>query len=349
MSKVVTLGEVMIRLSTPGFKRFQQAMPGSLDVHFGGAEASVAGLIANWGGDAAFVTALPDTPLGHACVANLRSVGVDMGHTRLTAEGRMGVYFVEHGVNQRSGQVIYDRADSSFAITPPGDYDWDAIFSDATWLVVSGITPAISNNCSWVASVALEQARRHGVKIACDMNYRSKLWKWDSRLAPRDLAAKTMEEVVRQVDLLICGRDDAIGTLGISKDTPDDSLPAEISRRYQNVNHIAITQRESLSSTSQRIAASLYDTASGESFHAPGPGRFYEITDVVDRIGAGDAFVAALVFAMEDPALCSSSLAIQFANAAACLAHSIEGDLCYISRAEVELLIDQRGIGRIDR
>jgi 2-dehydro-3-deoxygluconokinase len=176
MSRVVTFGEIMARLAAPGFKRFQQAMPGTLDVTFAGAEASIAASIAFLGGDAAFVTALPEHAIADACVANLRSLGVNTRHILRTPQGRLGLYFLETGANQRPGNVIYDREGSAIAITPATDYDWNAIFAGAEWFIVSGITPAISRNAADVTLIALREASQRGVKVAIDMNYRSKLW-----------------------------------------------------------------------------------------------------------------------------------------------------------------------------
>lgn len=172
MSRVVTFGEIMARLATPGHRRFGQAMPGSLDVTFAGAEASVAGSIAYLGGEAAFVTALPDHALADACVAEVRSLGVDTRHILRTPDGRLGLYFLETGANQRPGNVIYDRAGSSVALTPADAYDWQAILEGAEWFVVSGITPAISRHAAEATATALREASRRGVKVAIDMNYR---------------------------------------------------------------------------------------------------------------------------------------------------------------------------------
>ena len=192
MSRIVTFGEIMARLATPGFQRFQQAMPGALDVTFAGAEASIAAAIAFLGGDAAFATALPQHAIADACVAALRSMGVDTRHIVRTKRGRLGLYYLETGANQRPSNVIYDREGSSVAITPTHEYNWSAILGGAEWFVISGITPAISRNSAEVTMTAVREANRRGVKVACDMNYRSKLWQWEPPLKPRELATRTM-------------------------------------------------------------------------------------------------------------------------------------------------------------
>jgi len=352
VNRIVAIGEIMARLSTPGGQRFQQAMPGSLDVHFGGAEASVAALIAHLGGRSAYVTALPNNPLGRACIANLNSLGVEMQHTLLTDDGRLGLYFVEHPASQRAGQVIYDRRDSAFAITPPDAYDWDRIFVDASWCVTSGITPAISSNGAAVAREAISQARCSGVPIACDLNYRSKLWRWGDGQSPPELAAATMQSLVDQVDLLVTGRGDATQLLGVDAGKSDESLLSKIAAQYPQLRSIALTRRSSVSAKHQRFGASLYVVETQRTYNAPQQaerdGQF-DITDVVDRIGSGDAFLGALLFALQTPELADPQSAISFATAACVLAHSIPGDISFITRDEIESLMNGPAAGRLDR
>lgn len=349
MTRFVTFGEIMLRLSTPGYQRYGQAMPGSLDTHFGGAEASVAGLLAYWGHQATYVTSLPNNPIGEACVANLRSLGVDTESIAFSDDARMGLYFVEHGVNQRSGQVIYDRADSAFAVTPTERYDWGAILKDASWFLTTGISPAVSRNGSTVTADAIKHAVNHGVRVACDVNYRSKLWRWDASRSPETCAAHTMQPLVSQADLLVCGRGDAVEILGVGPQASDDELPRELAARYPKLKHIAMTRRRSESYNDQQFGASLYDVATDTLHHAPELHQFYRIGDVVDRIGTGDAFTAALLHALETADLKDPATAIRWATATACLAHSIEGDFSYVRPEEVRALIESRGIGRIIR
>ncbi len=356
MSRIVTFGEIMARLATPGFQRFQQAMPGTLEVTFAGAEASIAASIAYLGGDAAFVTALPQHAIADACVADLRSMGVDTHNIVRTERGRLGVYFLESGANQRPGNVIYDRDGSSVAITSASDYDWSAILDGAEWFVISGITPAISQNAAEVAMTAVREANQRGVKVACDMNYRSKLWQWAPPLKPRELATRTMRELMPLVDLFIGGREDATEMLGIpDAGSAPESLVAvarQIAQSFPRIQRVAMTRREGISATHNNFGGLLYDATTDRTCFAPlnkDAPTFYEITDIVDRLGAGDAFTAGLLFALTTPELSAQQTAVSFAVAAGCLAHSIEGDFNYTSRAEVEALMNGDASGRVKR
>lgn len=353
MSRIVTLGEIMGRLAAPGHLRFQQTMPGALEVTFAGAEASVAMSVSLLGGEAAFVTALPQHAIADACVANLRSVGVETRHILRTPQGRLGLYFLETGANQRPGQVIYDREGSAMALTPPEAYDWEAIFARAEWFLISGITPAISRNAAEVAKAAMREASGRGVKIACDMNFRSKLWQWEPGLSPRDLATRTMRELIPLVDLFIGGREDAVQMLGmeVGETTPEE-LARQIVAAYPRLQYVAMTLREGVSATHNNWGGMLYEAASGQSYRAPlQAGRYqpYAITDIVDRLGGGDAFTAGLLFALTTPDLRSPERAVSFAVAASCLAHSISGDFNYSTREEVEALMAGDASGRVKR
>lgn len=356
MSRIVTFGEIMARLATPGFKRFQQTMPGTLEVTFAGAEASIAASIAYLGGDAAFVTALPDNALADACVADLRLMGVNTQHILRTESGRLGLYFLETGANQRPGNVIYDRDGSSVATTPASAYDWSAIFEGAEWFVISGITPAISRNAAEVSMTAVREASARGVKVACDMNYRSKLWQWDPPLKPRELATRTMREMMPFVDLFIGGREDAAEMLGIpdAGSSPDAlvDIARQITAQFPRIKRVAMTRREGISASHNNFGGLLYDASTDSASFAPmksGAPSFYEITDIVDRLGAGDAFTAGLLFALTTPALSDQQTAVSFAAAAGCLAHSIEGDFNYIARDEIKALMSGDASGRVKR
>ena len=356
MSRIVTFGEIMGRLAAPGFKRFQQAMPGSLDVTFAGAEATVAASIAYMGGDAAFVTALPAHSIADACVANLRGLGVDTRHILRTPAGRLGLYFLETGANQRPGNVIYDREGSSVAITPPEAYDWSAIFNGADWFLISGITPAISRNAAAVALAAMREGSQRGVRVACDMNFRSKLWQWRPGTPPRELAARTMRELMPFVDLFIGGREDAAEMLGIRpRDEAAEPLldvARQIVTQFPRITRVAMTLREGISASHNNWGGLLYDAALDQTFLAPLKDGCYEpypITDIVDRLGGGDAFTAGLLFALTTPELAEPSTAVAFAVAASCLAHSIEGDFNYSTRPEIEALMGGAVSGRVNR
>ena len=349
MSRIVTFGEIMGRLATPGFQRFQQAMPGALEITFAGAEASIAASIAYLGGDASFVTALPAHAIADACVADLRSIGVDTRHIRRTSEGRLGLYFLEKGVNQRPGNVIYDREGSSVAITPAEAYDWAAIFAGAEWFIISGITPAISRNAAEVSKRAMLEATERGVKVACDMNYRSKLWQWDPSQTPRELATRTMRELMPFVDLFIGGREDAEEMLGLRGASLLDDLARQIVKQYPRIQLVAMTRREGVSATHNNFGGLLYDAVTDQVVYAPAADQWYTITDIVDRLGAGDAFTAGLIFALTTPELSEPGTAVSLATAAGCLAHSIEGDFNYSTRAEIEALMGGDASGRVKR
>ncbi len=356
MSRIVAFGEIMCRLATPGQKRFGQAMPGQLDTTFAGAEASAAVSIAHLGGRASFVTALPDHALAEACLAQLRSFGVETEHILRVPQGRLGLFFYEAGSNQRPANVIYDRENSSVSITPAATYDWDAIFEGAEWLILSGITPAISKNAAEVTEIAMQQAQAHGVKIACDMNYRSKLWNWDPSLKPRELASQTMRKLLPYVTLFLGGEQDAAEILGITPDENSEQplldIARQISKRYPQMTHIAMTLRECFSANHHSFGGVLYVREQDEIFHAPmrnGQYQPYQITDIVDRLGGGDAFTAGLLFAMGDPELNDPQNTINFATAAACLSHSFEGDYNLATRAEIETLMHGDLSGRVNR
>ncbi len=349
MSRVVTFGEIMGRLAAPGFKRFQQAMPGTMDVTFAGAEASIAASIAYLGGDAAFVTALPEHAIADACVANLRSLGVNTRHILRTPQGRLGLYFLETGANQRPGNVIYDREGSAIAITPAADYDWNAIFEGAEWFIVSGITPAISRNAAEVTMTALHEALQRGVKVAIDMNYRSKLWQWEPPLLPRELATRTMRDLLPFADLFIGGREDAEAMLGLQGSPSLDELARQLAQQFPRISRVAMTVREGISATHNNFGGLLFEKATDQVCYAPVNGRLYPITNIVDRLGAGDAFTAGLIYALTNPDLDAPQSAIAFATAAGCLAHSIEGDFNFSTREEIAALVGGDSAGRVKR
>lgn len=343
MSRVVTFGEIMARITTPGFARFQQAMPGGVNLTFAGAEASIAASLAYLGMDAACVTALPDHAIADACIADLRSLGVETHHILRRSEGRLGVYYLEHGANQRGGQVIYDREGSTVAITPASAYDWESLFSGCECFVISGIIPAISANAAGVALTAVQEARRRGITVVCDMNYRTKLWRWEPPLSASALATRTMRQLMPWVNVFVGGAGDASTMLGIERSGDHAELSQRIIHDFPNLTHIAFTLRDGSTSAAQSFSGLLYETATRTLHTAPR----YTITQVIDRLGAGDAFTAGLVFSLvqaSDAATC-----IRFATAAGCLAHSIEGDYSYSTRAEIEALMLGDAAGRVSR
>ncbi len=366
--KVVTFGEIMARLAPPGVLRFRQALPGALNVTFAGAEANVAvSLSMLTAGDAmetAFVTALPNNVLADACLSTLRALGVGTDHVVRSEAGRLGLYFLETGANQRPSQVIYDRSGSTISVTPSDAYDWAAILRDASWFHVTGITPAISQAAAECTLAAVRLAQERNVRVSCDLNFRSKLWRWHNSLPARELAEQTMREILPYVDVLIANEADCGDVLGIrAAETDVDAGQLDVERypdvarqvaaQFSNISQIAITLRESLSASHNNWGGMLYVCESDAAHFAPmdEAGRYqpYEIRNIVDRVGAGDAFAAGLIYALLAPDLCESQTAIRFAAAASCLAHSLVGDANYSSRSEVESLMRGSGSGRVVR
>ena len=353
----------MGRLCPDGYSRFAQSMPGKLELLFAGAEANVAVSLAILGSPASFVSALPTNALGDACVQTLRGIGVDTSHILRTKHGRLGLYFVEKGANQRPSNVLYDREGSAIAITPSDKYDWKAIFSDASWLHVSGITPALSQIAFESTLAAVRAAKAVGATVSCDLNFRKKLWQWEAGTKSTALARRCLTQIRPHVDVVIANEEDAADVLGIHADGSDihgghlaiDRYPQvakEIARQFPNIAKVAITLRESISASHNNWGAMLYDVASSQAHFAPESGGKYapyEIRNIVDRVGGGDSFAAGLVFALNTGELSSPSTAVRFAVAASCLAHSIEGDFNFSSRAEVEALMGGNASGRVVR
>jgi 2-dehydro-3-deoxygluconokinase len=355
MSRIITFGEVMGRLAAPGCKRLAQTLPGTLDITFAGAEVNVAASIALLGGEASFVSALPDHAVAEAVVANLRALGVDTRHILRTPGGRLGLYFYEAGVNQRPGNVIYDREGSSVAVTPPEAYDWAAVFEGAAWFHLSGITPAISATAAKVALRAVQEAAGRGLPVSCDMNYRSKLWQWEPSVPPHELAGRTMQELLPFVTVFMGGCEDAAMLLGIHAPADAEDALLEVARqiavRFPRLTHVAMTQR-GVAGAHQSWAGALHEAAQDKNFYAPlQEGRLepYVIPHVVDRLGTGDAFAAGLIFALTIPELAAPQRAVEFAVAASCLAHSIEGDFNFSTRGEVEALLRGAAGGAVNR
>jgi len=364
MPDLVTFGEIMARIEPPPPYRFAQALPGSALVSFAGAEANVAAAYALLGGQAAFLSALPHGPMADACVAYLRTVGVDTSRILRRPTGRMGIFFLESGACQRPSTVWYDRAGSTIAILGPDDYDWPALLAGARRLHISGITPALSAAAAQTSLECVRRARAAGLKVSLDLNFRKKLWDWKPGVAPRELARSIMAEILPYVDLVIGNEEDAEDVLGIkagassvqSGNLDVDRYPdvaRQVADRFTNVSMVAITLRESISATHNNWGAMLWTRTGGSAHFAPlRQGRYqpYPITDIVDRVGSGDAFAGALLYALDDaelsrdPATCAG-----FAAAASCLCHTIRGDFNFVSRAEVVALMGGDTSGRVKR
>ncbi|MAG94447.1 MAG: carbohydrate kinase [Planctomycetaceae bacterium] len=362
--RLVTFGEVMLRLAPEELLRLRQVLPGRLESTFGGGELNVAVSAALQGLPAAFATALPDNVLTDALEQDCKKLGVETDRILRCERGRFGIYFVETGANQRGGTVTYDREHSSIALLPAESYDWDAVFRDATWFHITGITPAISAHAAKAALESVRQARTRGLRVSCDLNFRKKLWRWDDATPPIELARRTMSELLQYVDVVIANEEDCDLSLGISAGESDveagslntaayEEVARTLVERFPNVSQVAVTLRESLSASHNNWGAMVYDAASGASHFAPtnASGRYepHEIRNIVDRVGAGDSFAGALIVALNDPMLQAPESAIRYAVAASCLKHSIKGDFNYTTRAEIEALMHGSGSGRVQR
>lgn len=352
----------MCRLASPANLRLRQTR--DLEVTYAGAEASVAASICNFGGEARYVTALPKHALSEATMDTLRAVGIDTNYVLRTDTGRLGLYFLETGANQRPSNVIYDRADSAIAITGAEAYDWDAIFEGAQWLHLSGITPALSKTAAEATLLAAQKAKAAGVTVSCDLNFRKKLWQWDASKPARELAEETMRELLPFLDVVIANEEDCADVLSIHAADTDvhagtlntaryPDVARQVVKQFPNVSKVAITLRESLSATHNNWGAMLYDAASDNAFFAPldsdGNYESYKIKNIVDRVGGGDSFAGGLIFALTTPELSEPQTAVKYAVAASCLKHSIKGDFNYSTRQEVESLMGGSASGRVVR
>lgn len=352
----------MGRIASPANLRLRQTR--EFEVTYAGAEASVAASICNYGGEARYITALPKHPLAEAAMDSVRAVGIDTSYILRTDTGRLGLYFLETGANQRPSNVVYDRADSAISITPADAYDWDGIFKDAAWLHLSGITPALSKSAAEATLVAAQKAKEAGAQVSIDLNFRGKLWKWESGKSAHELAQETMRGILPFVDVVVGNEEDCHDVLGIQagdtdvhSGTLDTSRYPDVARQvvaqFPKLSKVAITLRESLSASHNNWGAMLYDAASDTPFYAPlgndGNYQAYQIKNIVDRVGGGDSFAAGLIFALTTPELSETQTAINYAVAASCLKHSIKGDFNYSTRAEVERLMGGNASGRVVR
>lgn len=343
MKTIVTFGEIMMRLSPPGFQRFTQAR--SFDVIYGGGEANVAVSVANYGLPVEFVTRLPKNDLGEACLAFIRQYGVGTRHI-VRGGDRLGIYFLETGAAQRGSQVVYDRANSSLATISAGMIDWRTVFADAGWFHWTGITPAISQGAAEACLEAVKVARDMGVTVSCDLNYRAKLWRWGKR------AGEVMSELIALSDVAIGNEEDADKVFGIHAPEVDVtkgnveaeayvSVCTQLKERFPNLKTIAITLRGSLSASHNTWSAMLWHE--GQIFTGP----TYDIVHIVDRVGGGDSFMGGLIYGLltyED-----KQRALDFAVAASCLKHTVLGDFNLVSVAEVEKLMGGDASGRVSR
>ncbi|MDO5145398.1 MAG: sugar kinase [Eubacteriales bacterium] len=338
--KVITFGEIMLRLAPEGYYRFVQA--DSYGATFGGGEANVAVSLANYGLDAKFVTKLPEHEIGQAAVNSLRKYGVDTSYIARGGD-RVGIYFLEKGASQRPSKVIYDRAGSSIATASPEDFNWKEIFDGAEWFHFTGITPALGDNVAAICLEACKAAKEAGVTISCDLNYRNKLWS-------KEKAGQVMGELCQYVDVCIANEEDAADVFGIKAADTDVTTGTVNHEGYKDVarqlterfgfQKVAITLRESLSANDNNWSAMLYD---GTEYHFSKKYKMH----IVDRVGGGDSFGGGLIYSCLHES--DSQKIIEFAVAASCLKHSIEGDFNLVSVGEVQKLMCGDGSGRVQR
>jgi len=339
--KIITFGEIMLRLCPPGFQRFGQAE--QFVATFGGGEANVAVGLAHLGMDAAFVTTLPDNDIAEKCIREMRGIGVDTSQIRRQGE-RMGVYFVETGASQRASKVVYDRAWSAVSLAEPSIYDWKQIFDGADWFHWTGITPALGDKAAEACLEAARTAKEMGLTVSCDLNFRKKLW-------TPEKANEVMTELVKYVDVCIGNEEDAEKVFGIKAGAVDVTsghldheyylgVARQLQEKFPNLKKVAITLRESISASRNGWAAMLYAD------DMPNFSRHYDIT-IVDRVGGGDSFAAGLIYGLMNGK--GDEDALNFAVAASCLKHTIPGDYNRVSVEEVERLAGGDASGRVQR
>ncbi len=340
MKKVITMGEIMLRLSPPEKLRFVQAT--SFDAIYGGGEANVAVSLSNYGLDAHFVTKLPDNPIGQSAINHLRNYGVNTDSITIGGD-RVGIYFLEHGASMRPSKVVYDRADSSIAQATAADFDFDAIFEGADWFHFSGITPALGPNAAEMTEEALKAAKRHGVTVSVDLNYRKKLW------TPAEAKA-VMTKLMKYVDVCIGNEEDAEKVLGFKPGETDVTQGELELDGYKSIfkqmkeefdfKYVITTLRESHSASDNGWSALIYD---GNEFYQS---KHYDIR-IIDRVGGGDSFAGGLIYGL----LTSEDFkyALEFAVGASALKHTIFGDANLVTVEEVETLIQGDASGRVQR
>lgn len=344
--KVVTFGEIMLRLATPDYLRFNQS--NQLTATFGGGEANVAVSLANYGIEASFVSRLPQNDIARACVMDLRKYGVDTSSIVYGGE-RLGIYFLETGAVARVSKVVYDRAHSSIADIKPGMINWKEVLKDAGWFHWTGITPALSQGAADACLEAIRTANEMGVTVSCDLNYRKNLWKYGKT------ASEVMPQLVEGCDVLLGNEEDAEKVFGIKPEGFDasqtegevdaaefESVCRQLQARFPRAKKVIITLRGSINANHNTWSGVLYDGK--ELFTAP----TYNITHIVDRVGGGDSFMGGLIYGLisypED-----SRKALHFAVAASCLKHTIYGDFNQVTVEEVENLMKGDGSGRVSR
>ena len=341
--KVVTFGEIMLRLAAPEYQRFNQVK--QFDASFGGGESNVAVSLANFGVPVSFVTRLPDNDIGTACLQELRKHNVDVSHVLRGGE-RLGVYFLERGAVSRGSKVIYDRAHSAVSQVEKGMFNWKEIFRDATWFHWTGITPAISQGTAEVCKEAIDAASEMGLMVSCDLNYRKKLWNYGKD------AREVMSELVEGCDIVLGNEEDAEKSLGIQPEGVDvtkgevhaeayKSVSQQIMKRFPKAKKVITTLRGSINANHNTWSGTLYD---GEKLYI---GKKFNITHIVDRVGGGDAFMAGLIYGLITEM--KDEDALNFGIASSCLKHTIHGDFNDVTVEEVEKIMGGDVSGRVSR
>ncbi|MEX0820262.1 MAG: sugar kinase [Pirellulaceae bacterium] len=360
----LAFGEIMARIAPPNHLRWRQSMPGSVDVTWGGGEANVCASLAMLGNETRYLTALPRHPISESLVATLRGLGVDTSPILWREQGRLGLYFVEKGANQRGSTVIYDRENSAVSLAVAGEYEFTKALQGVDWLHITGITPSISEQACEANLALVQQAKRAGVTVSCDLNFRKKLWRWRPSIGPRQLARDCMAEVLPHVDLVVGNEEDAADVLDIHAEGTDvaqgrinasayERVARQTIERFPNLSRVAITLRESISADHNNWGAMLFDKSEDRAFLAPlnasGDYQPYEMRNIIDRVGAGDSFAAGLLHALNSERYADPQSAINFAVAASCLKHSVQGDFNYVTEAEVASLAGGNASGRVQR
>lgn len=331
MASVITFGEIMMRLSPRDNERISQSA--ALEVNYGGSEANISAAVAQWNLSSAHVTVLPQNHLGEAVISFFRSVGVDMTHAQLN-HGRLGLYLLEPGISLRSPKIIYDRANSAFANLSSNQFDWENILSGASWFHWSGITPAISQEAANACRTAIQVARKKGITVSGDINYRRNLWQYGK--TPLDV----MPELIANTDVLIAGTEDFKNCVGIHHENYEKCLEL-VTSQYSRAKVIATTVRETEHASSQKISGVFWKEGKIIS------SRAFELNPIVDRIGAGDAFMAGIIYGMLNKK--PDQFTIDFATASCAYKHTVKGDILRSSVAEVEDLVNNQNIGKLLR
>lgn len=362
--RIAAFGEIMLRLCPAGKKRFQQVLPGQLEATFGGGEANVCVSLAMLGADTRYLTALPDNPISQTLLTQLRGLGVETDMVLLSPNGRLGIYYAEHGAALRGSNVVYDRENSVISQYGPDDYCFEAMLVGCSHLHLTGITPALSEKAYRATLGIAEAAASLGLTISCDLNYRKKLWKWRPGISQQQLASKCMSQIVTHADIIIGNEEDAGDVFNIHAEgaavekgclntASYQEVAVKLAKQFPKAAYIAITLRESISADHNNWGGMLYDARQREAFFAPlsadGEYQPYQIHDIVDRFGGGDSFCAGLLYALNTPELAEPATAIRFAAAASALKHTIEGDFNFSSISEIMALLKGNSSGRVMR